>query len=140
MITILLEKIKALLIELKSNIENIKPTSDYSLSEKKIGTDIDGKDIFMKTIHDIEQMNSSATRSYTIDENVDTQIIGIDARNTWFIRSETTTRLFMNSFYANTNQYAVVVRAVPNQVTIQTGAFGLDEITLTVIYKKVVTP
>lgn len=140
MITILLENIKALLSDMKTNIENIKPSSDYSLTEQKIGTDTDGRDIFMKTIHDDTELVMSSTRSYTIDDDVNTEVIGIDTRNTWFLRSGTTTRMFMNSFYANTNQYAIVIRAIPNQVTIQTSSFAIDEATITVIYKKVVTP
>lgn len=42
MITILLEKIKALLTELKTNIENFKPFIDYSTQEHVIGKWIDG--------------------------------------------------------------------------------------------------
>lgn len=51
MITILLEKIKALLTELKTNIENIKPTIVYSTNETEIGKWIDGKKLYRKTIY-----------------------------------------------------------------------------------------
>lgn len=140
MITILLEKIKALLTELKTNIENIKPSSDYSLTEQKIGTDTDGADIFMKTIHDDTQLVMSSSRSYTIDEDINTEVIGIDARNTWFLRSGTTTRTFMNSFFTNDAKYASTITATPGAVVVRSGSFAIDEITVTVIYKKVVTP
>lgn len=50
MITILLEKIKALLSELKTNIENIKTTIDYSTDEVEIGKWIDGKTLYRKTL------------------------------------------------------------------------------------------
>lgn len=51
MITILLEKIKALLIELKTNIENMpKGGGDYSTDEVECGTWIDGKKIYSKTM------------------------------------------------------------------------------------------
>ena len=49
MITILLEKIKALLLELKSNIENIKPNSDYSTNELEIGTWVNGEKLYKKS-------------------------------------------------------------------------------------------
>lgn len=140
MITILLEKIRAQLEALKSNIENIKPSSDYSLTEQKIGTDIDGRDIFMKTIYDDTQLVMSSSRSYTIDNDVNTEVIGIDTRNTWFLRSGTTTRTFMNSFFTNDYKYASTITATPGAVVVRSGSFAIDEITVTVIYKKVVTP
>ena len=49
MITILLEKIKALLIELKTNIENIKPNNNYSTNEVEIGTWTDGSKLYKKS-------------------------------------------------------------------------------------------
>lgn len=52
MITILLEKIKALLSELKTNIENMpKGGLDYSLQETEIGTWIDGRKVYRKVIY-----------------------------------------------------------------------------------------
>ena len=52
MITILLEKIKVLLSELKTNIENMpKGGLDYSLQETEIGTWIDGRKVYRKVIY-----------------------------------------------------------------------------------------
>ena len=50
MITILLEKIKALLIELKSNIQNISSDVNYYETETKGGLWIDGSQIYRKVI------------------------------------------------------------------------------------------
>ena len=50
MITILLEKIKSLLSELKTNIENIDVNSsnEYSFDEKIIGKWVDGTNVYRK--------------------------------------------------------------------------------------------
>lgn len=48
MITILLEKIKALLTELKTNIENINTSIDFSTDEKIIGKWIDNRPLYYK--------------------------------------------------------------------------------------------
>lgn len=61
MITILLEKIKALLSELKSNIENIKTSIDYSMDEQIVGTwTEDGitHDVYRKSFH-VKELNYS---------------------------------------------------------------------------------
>lgn len=50
MITILLEKIKALLTELKGNIENINTSIDFSTDEKIIGKWIDNRPLYSKVI------------------------------------------------------------------------------------------
>lgn len=67
MITILLEKIKALLTELKTNIENIKPSIDYSTNETEIGTWINNKKIYRKTIY-ATSTNEIDLSSLHIDE------------------------------------------------------------------------
>lgn len=63
MITILLEKVKDLLIELKTNIENIPSESNiiYSTEEKVIGKWINGNDLYQKTL----VFQAPSTRDYT---------------------------------------------------------------------------
>lgn len=105
----------------------------YSTTEQKIGTDIDGADIFMKTIVDETQLNQSSSRTYEIEN---AEIIGIDPRNTWFLRSGTTTRFFMNSFLTNDYKYAATITASDVAVAVRSGSFAITYIRVTVIYKK----
>lgn len=51
MITILLEKIKALLIELKYNIEHWDPSEQYSTEEKEIGHWLNDEKLYRKTFY-----------------------------------------------------------------------------------------
>lgn len=106
----------------------------YSTDEQLIGTDIDGSEIFMKTIVDETQLNMDSSRTYEIEN---AEIIGIDPRNTWFLRSATTTRFFMNSFLTNDYKYAATVTATPENVAVRSGSFAITYIRVTVIYKKV---
>lgn len=107
----------------------------YSTTEQLIGTDIDGSDIYMKTIVDETQLNMNSSRTYEIEN---AEIIGIDPRNTWFLRSATTTRFFMNSFLTNDYKYTVTVTtgSTPNVVAVRSGSFAVTYIRVTVIYKK----
>lgn len=72
MITILLEKIKALLSELKTNIENIKSSIDYSETEREIGKWIDGTPLFEKTIvhKNITRLQNAQDYSTGITDNI----------------------------------------------------------------------
>ena len=70
--TILLEKVKALLSELKENLKNIG--TKYSKTEHKIGKWIDGKDIFEITK---VATNLSIDTGYKIEDILDTTNINV---------------------------------------------------------------
>ena len=108
MITILLSKIRDLLSELKTNIENIQPGGniDYSTDEKKIGTWIDGSDLYQKTFFfdDLGWHQGS-----WIDHFLDTYEDGINIINFWgWFEHLNSTARFPICYYRSSSEFVTV--------------------------------
>lgn len=73
MITILLEKIKALLLELKTNIENISFDNDYSLNERYCGLWVDGSKMYQRSFYvdELPDAGGYTIEIATLDDDID---------------------------------------------------------------------
>lgn len=142
MITILLEKIKALLSELKTNIENINTSTEFSTNETIIGKDIDGATLYSKTFVNTTTILSQTDWDFNIGYD-NAAIVGFDPRNTFFDRGDDSTRLFMNSFFPSASSYSISITSskVNNgNVSVRVGRFPIEYSQVTVIFKKIENP
>lgn len=142
MITILLSKIVELLKELKTNIENIQPGGEtdisYSTDEKKIGTWIDGSDLYQKTFFFDDLGWHQGT---WINHFLDTFDDGLNIINFWgwFEYSDSTAR-YPISYYRSSSIYVVTTTSSNNSdldILPNLGAVNyIEDLCVTIQYTK----